>query len=177
MSCTLPPLSILRPPAALPKLTGSQAGLIIHRLKSLDGAELERIKRTSILHEFAEAGGQLPDSDATALDPSRLTIGRLKKDGYIHERGDTWLLIAKGRRFLEGKVRTGDGDPESRDDFVLERLGESLRVTCPTCGSILAGLWPRPTLSCPSCHHRSAIEESPAVTVDGRIPAEALGGN
>jgi peptidoglycan/xylan/chitin deacetylase (PgdA/CDA1 family) len=52
------------------------------------------------------------------------------------------------------------------DRFVEERLGESLRVTCPTCGAVLAGLWLRPTLGCPSCHHRFPIHQSPAVTVE-----------
>jgi hypothetical protein len=31
---------------------------------------------------------------------------------------------------------------------------------------MLAGLWLRPTMGCPSCHHRFPIHESPLVTVE-----------
>jgi hypothetical protein len=58
------------------------------------------------------------------------------------------------------------------DRFVQERLGESLMVTCPTCGSMLSGLWLRPTMGCPSCHHRFLIEESPAVTIHDVVSSD-----
>jgi hypothetical protein len=55
------------------------------------------------------------------------------------------------------------------DRFAEERLGESLLVECPSCEAVLGGIWLRPTIGCPSCHHRFLIEESPFVTIQDRL--------
>ena len=142
--CARPPRSSVPPPGALRP------------------AELERIRTKSLLSRLFEAGGQLRDVDLEALDPGQPTILRAKEAWWSPRRG-TWSLTPEGRRFLDDV--TSQHDSRHWDRFVEGRLVESLLVTCPTCGAVLAGHWLRPILGCLSCHHRFPIHESPAVTI------------
>jgi hypothetical protein len=166
------PLSVLETLAAESEMTGPQASLIVRRLESLGPTELARIRTKSLLSRVSEAGGQLADSDAFALDPGRLTINKATAAGWIRDVDGNWSLTPQGRRFLDELM--SQHDLQHWDRFVAERLGESLKVACPTCGAVLASLWLRPTLGCLSCHHRFPIDQSPAVTVETRIELGAV---
>ena len=165
------PLPVLEALATEPQLTGTQAAMIVRRLQVLKPEELERIRAKSLLLRLSEAGGQLRDVDAEALDPGCLTITRAKEAGWIRDVDWTWSLTPEGRRYLDFLM--SQSDSRHWDRFVEDRLGESLIVTCPTCDSKLAGLWLRPTMGCPSCHRRFPIEESPAVTIHDRVVSDA----
>ncbi len=157
------PLSVLEALAAEPTLSGPLAAVIVRRLQALGPDELEWIRTHSLLFRLLEAGGQFPDVGIDALDPGRLAVTKAKDAGWIHNAGETWYLTSDGRQML--KFMASREDSRHWRPFVDRRLGESLLVTCPTCGEQLESLWLRPTLACPSCHHRFAIEESPCVTV------------
>ena len=157
------PLPVLEVLAAEPKLTGPLAAVIVRRLQALCPDELEWIRTHSLLFRLLEAGGQFPDMGLDALDPGRLAVTKAKEAGWIRNAGETWYLTSDGRQML--KFMASREDSRQWRPFVDRRLGESLLVTCPTCGEQLESLWLRPTLDCPTCRHRFAIEESPAVTV------------
>ena len=165
------PLSILEALAGEPKLTGPQAALIVGRLQSLCPDELEWIRTHSLLFRLLEEGGQFPDVGLDALDPGRLAVTRAKEAGWIRNAGETWCLTSDGRQML--KFMASREDSRHWRPFVDRRLGESLLVTCPTCGDQLESLWLRPTLGCPSCHHRFPIERSPCVTVRAQLKSNA----
>jgi hypothetical protein len=56
-----------------------------------------------------------------------------------------------------------DRSDRTWEQFVENRLDESLLVTCPNCGSSQRGHWLRPTLGCAKCHRRFALGTSPTV--------------
>jgi hypothetical protein len=160
------PLSVLTALASEPELTGPQANVIVRHLQALNPSELERIWAEGLLTSLSEAGGWLRIEEAEALDPGSLAISRALEEKWIHNNGQAWALTPEGQRFLDGRTSRDDSRRLAR--FVEERLGESLVVICPTCGAELAGLWLRPTLGCPSCHHRFPIHNSPTVSVQAR---------
>ena len=164
------PLPILEALVNEPRLTGPQAAVIGRRVHVLQPEELEQIRTKSLLFHLAEAGGRLRDAEIKALDRGCLTITRAKEAGWIHDADWTWSLTPEGRRMLDFLM--SQADSRNWDRFVLDRLGESLLVTCPTCKASLAGLWLQPTMGCPSCHHRFRIEESPTVTVHDRLTCD-----
>ena len=167
------PLSVLEVLAAEPKLTGPLAAVIVRRLQALCPDELEWIRTHSLLFRLLESGGQFPDGELDALDPGRLAVTKAKGAGWIRLAGETWYLTSDGRQML--KFMASREDSRHWRPFVDRRNGESLLVTCPTCGERVESHWLRPTLDCPSCHHRFAIEESPAVTVRTGRSSSAVG--
>ncbi len=173
---SMPPLPEL-PPRILealltePRLTGPQAAMIVRRLQALEPDTLELIRTKSLLCRLCEAGGQLRDGELQAFDPGGLTIAKAKEAGWISVADWTWSMTPDGRQFLDFLM--SQTDSRDWDRFVLDRLGESLEVTCPTCGTALEGLWLPPTLGCPSCHHRFPIEASPEVTVHNLAAEDA----
>ncbi len=164
------PLSVLEALAAESNLTGAQAALIVRRLQALRPDELEWIRTYSLLFRLSSSGGQLPDAGLDAVDPGRLAIAKAKEAGWVRQAGETWHLTPDGRQTLD--FMASREDSRNWRPFVERRLGESLLVTCPTCGEMLESFWLRPALGCPSCHHRFPIEASPAVTVRSRIASE-----
>ncbi len=160
------PLSVLDALTSESELTGAQAYVIVRRLQALRPADLDRVRAACLMSRLAKAGGRLRIEDAKALDPGDLTISKAKAAGWIRSDGQACALTPEGRRLLDDEASQDDSRPWIH--FVEERLGESLLVTCPTCGAKLPGLWLRPTLGCPSCHHRFPIHDSPAVTVRAR---------
>jgi peptidoglycan/xylan/chitin deacetylase (PgdA/CDA1 family) len=167
------PLSVLDALAAEPNMTGPLAAMIVRRLRQLRPADLDRIRTKSLLSRLREAGGQVSDVDLEVLDPGRLAITQAKDAGWVRDVGLRWCLTPEGRRLLDELV--SQNNSEHWDRFIEERLDESLLVTCPTCRTVLAGLWLRPTLGCHSCHHRFPIHQSPAVTIESRAHSAPTG--
>jgi hypothetical protein len=67
-----------------------------------------------------------------------------------------------------GPVATGAD--RTWEQFVEDRLKESLQVNCPNCGATQSGHWLSPTLGFRSCHRRFSLRES-AVAVPRKRPA------
>lgn len=135
------PLASLEALATESELTGPQAALIVRRLQTLESNEMDAIRKKLLLLGRSGAGGESSDVEITEPDPG----------------------TPEGRQLL-GQLATG-ANSVNWDQFVEDRLGELLLVTCPTCRAMLRSLWLRPNVGCPSCHHRFSIHESPVVTV------------
>ncbi len=135
------PLASLEALATESELTGPQAALIVRRLLTLESNEMDAIRKKLVLLGRSGAGGESSDVEITEPDPG----------------------TPEGRQLL-GHLATG-ANSVNWDQFVEDRLGELLLVTCPTCRAMLRSLWLRPNVGCPSCHHRFSIHESPVVTV------------
>ena len=120
-----------------------------------------------LMSRLAKGGGRLRIEDTKALDPGDLTISKARAAGWIRSDGQACALTPECKRLLDDEASRDDSRPWIH--FVEERLGESLLVTCPTCAAELPELWLRPTLGCPSCHHRFPIHDSPpSLSVPGK---------
>ncbi len=157
------PLTILEALAAESSLTGPQAALIVRRLQSMEPTEQRAIRKKLVLVRRSKAGGQGWDVDSTEPEPGALAIARANHMNGNHDTDENRYVTPEVRQFL-GHLANGAG-ARHWDQFVEDRLRESLLVTCPTCQATLPSLWLRPNVGCPSCHHRFPIHESPAVTV------------
>jgi hypothetical protein len=158
------PVSVLEALALEPVITGAQADFINHRMQKLQPTEVERIRSDALLLSIDEQGGSIPIQPGSMSDSVITETAR--RAGLIEDSSGVWRMTADGT----ARVSELTDDPHRRDwiRFVEDRIGETLTVTCPSCGTCQQGHWMRPTLGCPACHHRFQLRESAAVIRRGR---------
>jgi peptidoglycan/xylan/chitin deacetylase (PgdA/CDA1 family)/uncharacterized lipoprotein YddW (UPF0748 family) len=167
------PLSALEALAVEPVIRGDQAILITQRLQTLEPAEIDRIHRDVFLLRIHHAGGIVPvaTADETQTAP---VMARAETEaecavraGFVRDAGGCWQLTPAGADRLRAIL--ANRSDRTWEQFVENRLDESLLVTCPNCGSSQHGHWLRPTLGCPQCHRRFALRASPTVMPRNRF--------
>jgi hypothetical protein len=130
------PLSVLESLAVEPVIRGDQAILITRRLQALEPSEIDRIQGDALLLRIHDAGGIVPvttgDETRTASAVAQCAV----RAGFVRDAGGLWQLTPAG----SDRVRAILADRSDRtwEQFVENRLNESLLVTCPNCGLLPA---------------------------------------
>ncbi|HZW32106.1 MAG TPA: polysaccharide deacetylase family protein [Isosphaeraceae bacterium] len=162
------PLSALECLAGEPALRGDQALFITQSLQRLEAAEVDRIRSDTLLLRIHEAGGDLP-AEASAEDPAGpIQLQCALRAGLVREASGCWRLTPAGSDRLRRLL--AEETDRAWEQFVEDRLEESLQVTCPHCGATPIAHWLRPTVGCPSCHRRFSLRECATVVPHRRRP-------
>jgi peptidoglycan/xylan/chitin deacetylase (PgdA/CDA1 family) len=162
------PLSALEALAGEPILRGDQAVFITQRLQKLQPAEIDQIRGDALLRRIHEADGDLPVESVAADPAGPVMLQCALRAGLVRDSGGGWQLTPAGSERLRAIL--ADGSDQAWEQFVANRLDESLQVTCPGCGATQMGHWLCPTLGCPSCHRRFSLRESATVRPRKRRP-------
>ena len=162
------PLSALESLAGEPALRGDQTLFITQSLQRLQAAEVDRIRGDSLLLRIHEAGGDLPIEALTDDPAGPIRVQCAVRAGLVREAGGHWRLTPAGSDRL--RLILAEETDRAWEQFVEDRLEESLQVTCPHCGGTPIAHWLRPTVGCPSCHRRFSLRECATVVPHRRRP-------
>jgi peptidoglycan/xylan/chitin deacetylase (PgdA/CDA1 family) len=162
------PLSALEGLVGEPTLPGSLTAFITQRLQRLQAAHLDRIRGDAFLLHIHESGGNAPVESVHDDPAGPIRMQCALRAGLVHEAGGYWRPTPTGSDRLRAIL--ADDSDRTWEQFIEERLGESLQVTCPHCGATQIGHWLRPSLGCPSCHRRFSLRDSDTVVPHRRRP-------
>jgi hypothetical protein len=162
------PLSVLESLAGEPTLRGEQTIFITRSLQRLQAAEVDRIRSDALLLHIHEAGGDLPLKTLTDDPAGPIRLQCALRAGLVREAGGRWRLTPAGLDRLH--LILAQGTDRAWEQFVEDRLEESLQVTCPHCGATPIAHWLCTTVGCPSCHRRFSLRESAAVVPHRQHP-------
>jgi hypothetical protein len=162
------PLSALECLAGEPTLRGEQTIFITRSLQRLRAAEVDRIRSDALLLQIHQAGGDLPVETLNDDPAGSIRLQCALRAELVREAGGRWRLSSAGLDRL--RMILAEATDRAWEQFVEDRLEESLQVTCPHCGATPISHWLCPTVGCPSCHRRFSLRESAAVVPHRRHP-------